>query len=205
MKKRLQILLCVFTVFSFGLKANAQEENNFWEEFFGDVLENYSDAEYSRIEEKAKADDQLIENLAQGYLDVVEPIAKYGTGLSEYKYTLPSDEETKIGFCQGWRANFFYMTKRGKNSFTEYIKLWEVGSAKIVTQNGYKYIVIYPVEGMSFEKRGWYGEDSATDYSETESIKFYMDWSKAEAGVIDRMVKGLNVWGKMNTEVRKAR
>ncbi|MES2486580.1 MAG: hypothetical protein V4581_11630 [Bacteroidota bacterium] len=200
MKKIKFFLLLLVSVLS-SYTATAQDDD-FWVEFFDEVLSNYNDDEYAVVETMVDKDKDLVVNLAMAYLDVATPISEYGTGLGEYKYALPSDGKTEIGFCQGWTANFFYMTKKGKNTFTEYIKLWEVGSSKIVTEGGSKYLIIYPVDGVSFEKRSWYGESEEADYSKASSIKFYMDWSQ-EAGLIDKMNDAFNVWGKFNTAVIK--
>jgi hypothetical protein len=196
----------LFVAFTFSVHTvtaqDDEEGDNFWVEFFDEVLSNYSEEEVSKIEALADEDTDIITNLAMAYMDIVTPINDYGTGLSDYKYTLPSDGKTQIGFCQGWTANFFYMTKKGDNTHTQYIKLWQVGSSKIITEDGVKYLMIYPVDSMLFEKRSWMGEDAETAYSEVKSIKFYMDWSK-EAGLIEKMNAGFDVWGKFNNKVRK--
>jgi len=199
--KKIKFLLLLLVSISSSYTATAQDDD-FWVEFFDEVLSNYNDDEYAVVETMVDKDKDLVVNLAMAYLDVATPISEYGTGLGEYKYTLPSDGKTQIGFCQGWTANFFYMTKKGENTYTEYIKLWEVGSSKIVTEGGTKYLIVYPAEGVSFEKRGWYGENTEADYSEASSIKFYMDWSQ-EAGLIDKMNNAFNVWGKFNTALKK--
>jgi hypothetical protein len=196
--KKIKYFICALVALA-GLQANAQDDD-FWGEFWETVLSNYSDTEVGAIQIALDTDSSIAVDLSNAYLDIVTPIYDYGNGF-EYVGTLP-DGATQVGFCQGWTANIFYMTKKGENAFTEYIKFWEVGSSKIVTEKGYKYLVVYPVDGYAFEKRSWYGSDAETDYSEVNSIKFYMDWSK-QSGLIDQMNNAFNTWGMFNTAIRE--
>jgi hypothetical protein len=200
MKKLKHLMYLLVALTSFTVTAQDEEEDDFWGEFWGEVLENYSQDEVDAILEAVNSDDEIVTNLSLAYIDVVTPIHDYGDGF-EYVDKLP-DGVTQVGFCQGWTANFFYMTQNGETKNTEYIKLWEVGSSKIVTEKGAKYLVVYPVDGMAFEKRTWQGEDGETQYAEVSSIKFYMDWSK-QSGLIEQMNNALNVWGTFNTSIRK--
>jgi len=161
------------------------------------ILTQYSPNDLQKFNTLVKTNEDDLQNYLDGYLSLSEKVKLYGGGLSRYLYTMPNDNQIQIGLCQGWAGNFFFMKKKNDFISTEYIKIWEIGSSKIINENGNQFLLIYPREGKRFEKRTWIEGSSDSREGEIDVIKFYIDWEQEE-GLIETLNNDLNAIGRWN-------
>ncbi|QQT33057.1 hypothetical protein I6I99_11015 [Sphingobacterium multivorum] len=189
-----KIWLIVILLLLHGQLIKAQEGG---ESVLEQILKHYSPSELQKFNTLVKTNGDDLTNYLNGYLSLAEKVKLYGGGLNRFLYRMPNDNETEIGLCQGWAGNFFFMKKKNDFNSTEYIKTWEIGSSKIINENGSQFILIYPREGKRFEKRTWLEGSSDTRDGEIDVIKFYIDWDQEE-GLINTLNNNFNAIGRFN-------
>lgn len=193
-------LILITLMFTFSQIVFSQQSN--LDQFISKVFVNYSENEIKNATNLLKSDKgpEILNNIISAYSTISEKVRLYGGGLNEYQFIYPIDNSTRIGICQGWTGNFFYSKQNGNYRSTEYVKIWEIGSSKIIEENGYKFILLLPKVNTKFEKRTWQN-DSDTRNGEVNSIRLYIDWT-LEEDLIQSLNASFNTWGTFNESIK---
>ncbi|WP_199120757.1 hypothetical protein [Pedobacter sp. ASV28] len=197
MKKSFGLMLIFTCIFSFINIKNTRAQTDGKDGWLKDILVNYTTEEQNKMVGLMQTNKDVVQKYLEAYMQLSSKVSLYGGGLNKYLYRLPNDDRTEIGLCQGWHGNFFYMKKKSDISSTEYIKIWEIGSAKIIKEEGSQYILIYPRQNKSFEKRTWVANTDGTRYGVVNVIRFYVDWTQEE-GLINTFNDSFNAISRLN-------